>query len=98
MKEIQRVLKDYILKRLDTKTGIRSSKDIPELIYAYIELEHAQQGMHNTQKVISKIEVDKAGVRIQGKRINVNNEDIDPMENITGIIIKGLCRNMNKKY
>lgn len=98
MKEIQRVLKDYILKRLDTKTGIRSSKDIPELIYAYIELEHAQQGMHNTQKVMSKIEVDKAGVRIQGKRINVNNEDIDPMENITGIIIKGLCRNMNKKY
>lgn len=98
MKEIQRVLKDYILKRLDTKTGIRSSKDIPELIYAYIELEHAQQGMHNTQKVMSKIEVDKAGVRIQGKRINVNNEDIDPMENIRGIIIKGLCRNMNKKY
>lgn len=98
MKEIQRVLKDYILKRLDTKTGIRSSKDIPELIYAYIELEHAQQGMHNTQKVMSKIEVDKAGVRIQGKRINFNNEDIDPMENITGIIIKGLCRNMNKKY
>lgn len=51
MKEIQNTLKDYILKRLDTKTGIRSSKDIPELIYAYIELEHAQQGMHNTQKV-----------------------------------------------
>lgn len=97
MKEIQNTLKDYILKRLDTKTGIRSSKDIPELIYAYIELEHAQQGMHNTQKVMSKIEVDKAGVRIQGKKINVNNEDIDPMENITGIIIKGLCRNMNKK-
>ena len=98
MKEIQRTLKDYILKRLDTKTGIRSSKDIPELIYAYIELEHAQQGMHNTQKVMSKIEVDKAGIRIQGKKINVNNEDIDPMENITGIIIKGLCRNMNKRY
>lgn len=98
MKEIQRTLKDYILKRLDTKTGIRSSKDIPELIYAYIELENAQQDMDNTQKVMSKIEVDKAGVRIQGKRINVNNEDIDPMENITKIIIKGLCRNMNKKY
>lgn len=98
MKEIQNTLKNYILKRLDTKTGIRSSKDIPELIYAYIELEHAQQDMDNTQKVMSKIEVDKAGVRIQGKRINVNNEDIDPMENITKIIIKGLCRNMNKKY
>lgn len=98
MKEIQRTLKNYILKRLDTKTGIRSSKDIPELIYAYIELEHAQQDMDNTQKVMLKIEVDKAGVRIQGKRINVNNEDIDPMENITKIIIKGLCRNMNKKY
>lgn len=54
--------------------------------------------MANRPEVMSKIEVDKAGVRIQGKRINVNNEDIDPMENITGIIIKGLCRNMNKKY
>lgn len=97
MKEIQRALKDYILKRLDTKTGIRSSKDIPELIYAYIELEYAQQGMANRPEVMSKIEVDKAGVRIQGKRINVNNEDIDLMENITGIIIKSLCRNMNKK-
>nr|DAJ60626.1 MAG TPA: hypothetical protein [Caudoviricetes sp.] len=97
MKEIQRTLKDYILKRLDTKTGIRSSKDIAELIYAYIELEYAQQGMVDKPEAMSKIEVDKAGVRIQGKRINVNNEDIDPMENITGIIIKGLCRNMNKK-
>nr|DAN46547.1 MAG TPA: hypothetical protein [Caudoviricetes sp.] len=72
MKEIQRTLKNYILKRLDTKTGIRSSKDIPELIYAYIELEHAQQGMANRPEVMSKIEVDKAGVRIQGKKINVN--------------------------
>jgi hypothetical protein len=72
MKEIQRTLKDYILKRLDTKTGIRSSKDIPELIYAYIELEHAQQGMANRPEVKSKIEVDKAGVKIQGKKINVN--------------------------
>lgn len=72
MKEIQRTLKDYILKRLDTKTGIRSSKDIPELIYAYIELEHAQQGMANRPEVKSKIEVDKAGVKIQGKTINVN--------------------------
>lgn len=54
--------------------------------------------MANRPEVMSKIEVDKDGVRIQGKRINVNNEDIDPMENITGIIIKGLCRNMNKKY
>lgn len=98
MKEIQNTLKSYILKRLDTKTGIRSSKDIPELIYAYIELEHAQQRMVDKQEVMSKIEVDKAGVRIQGKRINVNNEDIDPIENITGIIVKGLCRNMNKKY
>lgn len=98
MKEIQNILKSYILKRLDTKTGIRSSKDIPELIYAYIELEHAQQRMVDKQEVMSKIEVDKAGVRIQGKRINVNNEDIDPIENITGIIVKGLCRNMNKKY
>ena len=98
MKEIQNTLKNYILKRLDTTTGIRSSKDIPELIYAYIELEHAQQSMANRPEVMSKIEVDKAGVRIQGKTINVNNEDIDPMENITGIIIKGLCRNMNKKY
>lgn len=97
MKEIQRTLKNYILKRLDTKTGIRSSKDIPELIYAYIELEHVQQEMANKLEIIPKIEVDKAGVRIQGKRINVNNEDIDPMENIAGIIIKGLCRNMNKK-
>ena len=81
MKEIQNTLKNYILKRLDTTTGIRSSKDIPELIYAYIELEHAQQGIANRPEVMSKIEVDKAGVRIQGKRINVNNEDIDPMEN-----------------
>lgn len=72
MKEIQNTLKNYILKRLDTTTGIRSSKDIPELIYAYIELEHAQQGMANRPEVMSKIEVDKAGVRIQGKRINVN--------------------------
>ena len=72
MKEIQRTLKNYILKRLDTKTGIRSSKDIPELIYAYIELEHAQQEMANRSEVMSKIEVDKAGVRIQGKKINVN--------------------------
>ena len=32
MKEIQITLKNYILKRLDTKNGIRSSKDIPELI------------------------------------------------------------------
>lgn len=72
MKEIQRILKNYILKRLDTKTGIRSSKDIPELIYAYIELEHAQQGMANRPEVKSKIEVDKAGVKIQGKKINVN--------------------------
>lgn len=67
MKEIQNILKNYILKRLDTTTGIRSSKDIPELIYAYIELEHAQQGMANRPEVMSKIEVDKAGVRIQGK-------------------------------
>nr|DAL29300.1 MAG TPA_asm: hypothetical protein [Caudoviricetes sp.] len=72
MKEIQRTLKDYILKRLDTKTGIRSSKDIAELIYAYIELEYAQQGMVDKPKVMSKIGVDKAGVRIQGKKINVN--------------------------
>lgn len=72
MKEIQNTLKNYILKRLDTTTGIRSSKDIPELIYAYIELEHAQQGMANRPEVMSKIEVDKAGVRIQGKKINVN--------------------------
>ena len=72
MKEIQITLKNYILKRLDTKTGIRSSKDIPELIYAYIELEHAQQGMANRPEVMSKIEVDKAGVRIQGEKINVN--------------------------
>lgn len=72
MKEIQRTLKNYILKRLDTKTGIRSSKDIPELIYAYIELEHAQQYMANKPEVISKVEVDKAGVKIQGKKINVN--------------------------
>jgi hypothetical protein len=72
MKEIQRTLKNYILKRLDTKNGIRSSKDIPELIYAYIELEHAQQGMDNRPEVMSKIEVDKAGVKIQGKKINVN--------------------------
>lgn len=71
MKEIQNTLKNYILKRLDTTTGIRSSKDIPELIYAYIELEHAQQGMANRPEVMSKIEVDKAGVRIQGKKINV---------------------------
>lgn len=72
MKEIQRTLKNYILKRLDTKTGIRSSKDIPELIYAYIELENAQQAMDNKPEVKSKIEVDKAGVKIQGKKINVN--------------------------
>ena len=72
MKEIQNILKNYILKRLDTKTGIRSSKDIPELIYAYIELEHAQQGMTNKPEVKLKIEVDKDGIRIQGKKINVN--------------------------
>ncbi|KUH50487.1 hypothetical protein PK1910_06995 [Veillonella parvula] len=72
MKEIQNTLKNYILKRLDTTTGIRSSKDIPELIYAYIELEHAQQGMANRPEVKSKIEVDKASVKIQGKKINVN--------------------------
>ena len=96
MKEIQRTLKNYILKRLDTKTGIRSSKDIPELIYAYIELEHAQQGMANRQEVMSKIEVDKAGVRIQGKKINVNQncqetqikeEPCDAKAQLVGILI-----------
>lgn len=96
MKEIQRTLKNYILKRLDTKTGIRSSKDIPELIYAYIELEHAQQGMANRPEVMSKIEVDKAGVRIQGKKINVNQncqetqikeEPCDAKAQLVGILI-----------
>lgn len=96
MKEIQRTLKNYILKRLDTKTGIRSSKDIPELIYAYIELEHAQQGMDNRPEVMSKIEVDKAGVRIQGKKINVNQncqetqikeEPCDAKAQLVGILI-----------
>ncbi len=96
MKEIQKTLKNYILKRLDTKTGIRSSKDIPELIYAYIELEHAQQGMANRPEVMSKIEVDKAGVRIQGKKINVNQncqetqmkeEPCDAKAQLVGILI-----------
>lgn len=72
MKEIQRTLKDYILKRLDTKTGIRSSKDIPELIYAYIELEHAQLSMSDKSKTMPKIVVNKADVNTISKIINVN--------------------------
>lgn len=72
MKEIQRTLKDYILKRLDTKTGIRSSKDIPELIYAYIELEHAQLSMDDKSKTIPKIVANKAGVNTLSKIIKVN--------------------------
>lgn len=39
MKEIQEALKTYILKRLDTKHGIKSSKDVSKLIHTYIELE-----------------------------------------------------------
>lgn len=72
MKEIQRVLKDYILKRLNTETGIRSSKDIPELIYAYIELEHAQLSMSDKSKTIPKIVANKADVNTLSKIINVN--------------------------
>lgn len=72
MKEIQRTLKDYILKRLDTKTGIRSSKDIPELIYAYIELEHAQLSMADKSKTMPKIVANKAGVNTLSKIIKVN--------------------------
>lgn len=72
MKEIQRTLKNYILKRLDTKTGIRSSKDIPELIYAYIELEYAQLSMSNKSKTMPKIVANKADVNTLSKIINVN--------------------------
>lgn len=72
MKEIQNTLKNYILKRLDTTTGIRSSKDIPELIYAYIELEHAQQGMVNKSKTMPKIVANKADVNTLSKIININ--------------------------
>lgn len=72
MKEIQRVLKDYILKRLNTETGIRSSKDIPELIYAYIELEHAQLRMSDKSKTMLKIVANKADVNTLSKIINVN--------------------------
>lgn len=72
MKEIQRVLKDYILKRLNTETGIRSSKDIPELIYAYIELEHAQLRMSDKSKTMPKIVANKADVNTLSKIINVN--------------------------
>ena len=72
MKEIQRTLKNYILKRLDTKTGIRSSKDIPELIYAYIELEYAQLSMSNKSKTMPKIVASKADVNTLSKIINVN--------------------------
>lgn len=72
MKEIQRTLKNYILKRLDTTTGIRSSKDIPELIYAYIELEHAQQGMSDKSKTMPKIVANKTDVNTLSKIINVN--------------------------
>ena len=90
MKEIQNTLKNYILKRLDTTTGIRSSKDIPELIYAYIELEHAQQGMANRPEVMSKIEVDKAGVRIQNKKINVNQNCQEAQKKKKGLVMPRL--------
>lgn len=72
MKEIQRTLKDYILKRLDTKTGIRSGKDIPELIYAYIELEHAQLSMFDKSKTMPKIVANKDDVNTLSKIIKVN--------------------------
>ena len=72
MKEIQNTLKNYILKRLDTTTGIRSSKDIPGLIYAYIELEHAQLSMSDKSKTMPKIVANKADVNTLSKIINVN--------------------------
>ena len=72
MKEIQRTLKNYILKRLDTKTGIRSSKDIPELIYAYIELEHAQLSMSDKSKTMPKIVANKADINTLSKIIKVS--------------------------
>ena len=87
MKEIQRTLKNYILKRLDTKTGIRSSKDIPELIYAYIELEYAQLSMSNKSKTMPKIVANKDDVNTLSKIIKVNQNCQEKQ------IKKELCNN-----
>jgi hypothetical protein len=87
MKEIQRTLKNYILKRLDTKTGIRSSKDIPELIYAYIELEYAQLSMSNKSKTMPKIVANKADLNTISKIIKVNQNCQEKQ------IKKELCNN-----
>ena len=87
MKEIQRTLKDYILKRLDTTTGIRSSKDIPELIYAYIELEHAQLSMSDKSKTMPKIVANKADLNTLSKIIKVNQNCQEKQ------IKKELCNN-----
>lgn len=47
-------------------------------------------------KLNSVIEVDSEDVKIQGQKISINNKEVNPMGNITGIIIKGLGESINK--